>query len=155
MPTGGGRFHPPSGILEFLQLLVISMPRNFLTFPKYILTWFRKQKNGNFLGGTTFRPFENIEISFSKIDLKIFAIDNIFLLQNCFILIKWGWLQKTEFKRLWFDWVMSFFVKAQFFLGFPTFYSNGHKIHNFFLVKNKRKNQKTKQLALHNELLFE
>ena len=43
-------------------------------------------------------PLENVEIYFSKIDIKILAIDTIFLLQNPFILTKLGCLQKTRVK---------------------------------------------------------
>ena len=104
-----------------------------LTFPKYIYCLNLETKKIKFLLGVPLSaPLENVEIYFSKIDLKIFASDTIFILQNCFILTKWGFCKKIELKQLRFDWVMNFSVATRFFLRFPKCNSNGHEIHNFW-----------------------
>ena len=40
------------------RILFICIPWNLVTFPKYILTWFRNQKNWIFFGWYHFRPFQ-------------------------------------------------------------------------------------------------
>ena len=61
--------------------LLITATQYLLTFPNCILSKFQL-----FVGVTPLRPLENEEIYFSNIDLKIFAGDTIFLLQNRFML---------------------------------------------------------------------
>ena len=48
-------------------------------------------------------PHQNVEIYFSKIDMKNFASDTIILLQNRFILTKWGYLHKSRVQtvKIW------------------------------------------------------
>ena len=61
------------------------MVPNTWTFPIYILFKFRnKEISGVPLSGL----LEKVVIYFSKIDLQIFESDNIFVLQNRFILTK-------------------------------------------------------------------
>ena len=54
------------------------------------------KKKKKFLGVPPSGPLENVENYFSKIDINIFAIDTIFLLQTRFILTKRGCLKKER-----------------------------------------------------------
>ena len=60
---------PPSGIFEFLKILLVSIPWKLVTFPNYKLTWFRNQKNLIFLRGYHLQAPSKI-LFFLKIVLK-------------------------------------------------------------------------------------
>ena len=92
---------PPNWINEFIQILLIIIPLYWLTFSKYILTWFRNQNNWKILMGYLLAP------------LKIY----IFLLQIRLILEKLRCLQKVRIRnvKIWPSY--GLFCATRYFLS--------------------------------------
>ena len=112
---------------------MISIPRYWLTFPKYILTWFRNQKNWNFFRGYHFFGPSKILRFFENWPWKNHT--------NFYCRIVWYWknedvCKKLELKMLRIDWVMNISLRPDFFLRFLTKISKFLNFLNFQLSAN-------------------
>ena len=123
--VGGAESAPTTTYFAVKRLKHIERSCNFLTFSKYGFQTDLSKKFNFLLGVPLSGPLENVEIYFSKIDIKIFAIDTISLLLNRFIPTNKDVCKRLEFKQFRFDRVMNFSVVTGFF-----------QVKLFFLLQN-------------------